>query len=64
MQGDHKPPVYSAGSLPLTWEDQESHEGSYLVVLPADHPSNRRDALAVQAFLSQLMQNPAQAFEM
>ncbi len=53
-----------AGSLPLTWEDQRAHEGTHLLVLPSDQPSNRRDALAVQAFLSQLIQNPSQAFEM
>ncbi|DBA85128.1 TPA: hypothetical protein ACH3X2_005848 [Trebouxia sp. C0005] len=53
-----------AGSLPLTWEDQKAHEGAHLLVMPSDQPSNRRDALAVQAFLSQLIHNPSQAFEM
>jgi hypothetical protein len=53
-----------AGSLPLTWEDQKADEGTHLLVLPSDQPSNRRDALAVQTFLFQLIQNPSQAFEM
>ena len=35
-----------------------------MVALPSEHPSNRRDAMAVQAFLGELMQNPLQAFEM
>ncbi len=48
----------------MTWEDQKGEEGAYLVVLPSDNPSNRRDALAVQAFLLQLLQNPSQAFDM
>ena len=52
------------GKLALTWEEQNSNEGTYLVVLPSEHPSNRRDAMAVEGFLSQLIQNPAQAFEM
>ena len=53
-----------AGNVPMTWEDCKSREGTYLVVLPSEHPSNRRDALSVQAFLAQLIQNPSQAFEM
>ena len=52
------------GTLPLLWEDPSGSTGAHLVVLPSDHPSNRRDALAVQAFLAQLMHNPAQAAEM
>ncbi|KAL0041495.1 hypothetical protein WJX79_005335 [Trebouxia sp. C0005] len=56
--------MHCPGSLPLTWEDQKAHEGAHLLVMPSDQPSNRRDALAVQAFLSQLIHNPSQAFEM
>ncbi|KAL0042160.1 hypothetical protein WJX77_004929 [Trebouxia sp. C0004] len=56
--------MHCSGSLPLTWEGHKGREGTHLLVMPSDQPSNRRDALAVQAFLSQLIQNPSQAFEM
>lgn len=37
---------------------------TYVLAPPSEHPSNRRDALAVRAFLGELIQNPSQAFEM
>ena len=59
-----KPISFPAGTMPLLSEEPGSHTEAHLLVLPAEQPSNRRDALAVQAFLGQLIHNPSQASEM
>ena len=53
-----------AGVIPFTWTDPACSTETYILAAPSEHPSNRRDALAVQAFLDELIQNPPQAFEM
>ena len=52
------------GNIPFTWTDPACSTETYILAAPSEHPSNRRDALAVQAFLDDLIQNPPQAFEM
>lgn len=39
-------------------------DATYLVVPPSKHPSSRRDAIATQALLAELIQTPSQAFSM
>ena len=58
------PRVCITGKVPLTWTNPACNVGTFMVAPPSEHPSNRRDAVAVQAFLGKLMQNPLQAFEM
>lgn len=55
---------YIAGNIPLTWTDPASSTETYILAPPTEHPSNRRDALAVQGILEELLHNPSQAFEM
>lgn len=55
---------YTAGNIPLTWTDPASSTETYILAPPSEHPSNRRDALAVQGILEELLHNPSQAFEM
>ena len=56
--------VVIVGNIPFTWTDPDRSTETYILAPPSEHPSNRRDALAVQAFLDELIQNPPQAFEM
>ena len=54
----------NVGKVPFTWTDPACSAETYVLAPPSEHPSNRRDALAVRAFLDELIQNPPQAFEM
>ena len=54
-----------ADEVALTYKDQDTTgPASYLLVLPSLHPSSRRDAVATQAFLAELMSQPSQASAM
>jgi len=43
-----------AGAAPACLQDREGH--ACILVLPADQPSNRREALAVEALISEMLQ--------
>jgi hypothetical protein len=43
-----------AGAVPAAIQDRSGH--ACLLVLPSDQPSNRKEALAVEELLAQLLQ--------
>lgn len=47
-------PLPPAGAVPAAIQDRSSH--ACLLVLPSDQPSNRKEALAVEELLAQLLQ--------
>jgi hypothetical protein len=46
--------LVSAGAVPAAIQDRSGH--ACLLVLPSDQPSNRKEALAVEELLAQLLQ--------
>jgi hypothetical protein len=46
--------LLSAGAVPACLQDREGH--ACILVLPADQPSNRREALAVEVLISEMLQ--------